>query len=211
MNKWLLTASLLLSGISLAQNDTLTISNEIKAAKKHSKFYEYSGYIPYDLLDCIRVISTKYSDADLKKLKAKNNEEIYLYGIDSTETGLRMSWGLEGNSHLAQYFNSLGLYHHKTMKLCILICYHDYLNGRSVELKKNIRVSKSKYRKAERTSRKRTKAIIKAQKKNKSSILKYEDKEKDNSYRKHDRFYQNRDKKLKELEEQRQKELKKNG
>lgn len=193
---------------TVSAQDSLNITREIQNAKKHSVMYRYGNYIPYDILDAIRVIGVTSDSATLKRFEKRNLEEVYLYGIDSSITGIRRDWALEGNSHLAKYFNNLGIYYHKTMKLLISKCYHDHLNNKEIILKKNIRWSKSKYRKEEREARKRTNELQRIISKDQKDIYKYEDQEKKHAYDEHNSFYKDRDRKLKKLEKKRIKQLK---
>lgn len=200
---------ILFGSFSVSAQDTLDIDKEIRNAKKHSSIYRYGNYIPFDILDAIRVVGVTYDSTTIQKFKNRSLTEVYYYGIDSTTTGIRRDWSLEGQSHLALYFNELGLYYHKSMKLMISKCYHDHLNDRTLNVKKNIRWVKSKYRKEERLARKRVTAINKTIKKDRKKIYKYEDKEKENAYDQHNTFYKQRDKNLKKLEKKRIKKLKK--
>lgn len=188
--------------------DSLDISQEIENAKKHATMYRYGNYIPFDILDAIRVVAVTNDSSTINKFKQRNLEEVYRFGIDSSVTGIRRDWSLEGYSHLTRYFNDLNVYYHKTMKLIISKCYHDHLNDQVIDLKKNIRWCKSKYKKEERAGKKRTNAMLRLMKKEQKEIYQYEDKEKEHAYDEHNSFYKQRDKNLRKLEKKRIKKLK---
>jgi len=53
---------------------------------------------------------------------------------------LRNEWKLNKNSHLAIYFHDLGIIHPDDMTSIILTSFHRYLNGKYIELAKQVAV-----------------------------------------------------------------------
>jgi hypothetical protein len=95
-------------------------------------------YIPKDLQDCFR---------ELDKMLTENNREEFKtsYPISyhmGLGRNLRNRWGLWTSSRLREYFLDLGVTHPDDMSGIILTSYNAYLNGREIDLEKQL----SKYR-----------------------------------------------------------------
>jgi len=94
--------------------------------------------IPKNLDECIEQLKQNSSKEELEKFKNFKEEEccIYHHGCG---TNIRNNWGLwTETSPLVKYFNSIKIYHADDMSGIIFTSIHRHLNGKDIELEKQI-------------------------------------------------------------------------
>lgn len=96
------------------------------------------NYIPKDIGDCIRQISSFWSDSVQLKMKSLNEEEFVGRLHLGFGTALRNNWQLWAGSRLSHYFDDKGVDHPEGMSSIILTSYHRYLNGKDIRFEEQI-------------------------------------------------------------------------
>jgi hypothetical protein len=99
---------------------------------------EANIYIPRDLDDCFAQLKNILNPDDIRKMKAGTEAEMieYHFGLG---TWMRNNWGLWGGSRLAKWFNTQGIKHPDDMSGIILDSFWRHLNGKPVELDRQIK------------------------------------------------------------------------
>lgn len=108
------------------------------ATKKDSapKEQKKEVYIPKDLDDCFRELDRLLRPDDIEKIKKGEIKAIEMHmGLGM---GLRNQWGLWGGSHLAKYFNQMGIFHPDDMSGIILESYVRRLQKLPIRLEEQI-------------------------------------------------------------------------
>jgi hypothetical protein len=107
-------------------------------------------YIPKNIEDAISQFDEFYSDS--LKTEVKKLSEDDFVGQYHMGTGLyiRNNWGLWSGSRLSRYFNRKGIKHPDDMSGIILTSFHRQLNGKNIDFKGQIAVSKAYWKEAKR-------------------------------------------------------------
>lgn len=91
-------------------------------------------YIPKDLEDCLSELDKIMSEKDQEEFRQSNPISYHLgFGRH-----LRNRWGLWTSSRLQEYFLDLGVTHPDNMSGIILDSYHRHLNGKEINLNKQL-------------------------------------------------------------------------
>ena len=101
---------------------------------RHSKVTQPEPYIPNDLDDAHAQLLKLLPSDEISRIKSMKSEDEmmdYHFGLGA---GLRNSWGLWGNSRLAQYFQDMGIHHADDMSGIILDTFWCKLHGQSFNL-----------------------------------------------------------------------------
>lgn len=128
---------------SFRKADSTTAINERTAEKEEERLHRLwrikqdtldGVYIPKDLEDCFK---------ELERIMTENNKEGFRKSSPiSYHMGLgrnmRNRWGLWSSSRLREYFLDLGVTHPDDMSGIILDSYHRYLNGKEIDLDKQL-------------------------------------------------------------------------
>lgn len=97
-------------------------------------------YIPKDLDDCFVELKKMLHPKFVEKYKSGEIESVDLhFGLG---LWMRNNWGLWAGQRLAKYFNNLGLFHPDDMSSLILTNFKLHLNGKPLELEKQIQETK---------------------------------------------------------------------
>lgn len=91
-------------------------------------------YIPKDLEDCFRELDKLLTENNKEEFR-KNSPISYHMGLGRN---LRNRWGLWTSSRLQEYFLDLGVTHPDDMSGIILDSYYRYLNGKDIDLDKQL-------------------------------------------------------------------------
>ncbi len=91
------------------------------------------SYIPVDLDDGIRHLKETLSSEDIEVLRSTDEGELarFHFGLGLS---LRNGWGLWGGSRLAEWFNSIGIFHPDDMSGIIITSLVRDLKGEPIEL-----------------------------------------------------------------------------
>lgn len=104
-------------------------------------FYKYTAkYVPTSLLHAFRILATNDSSV-LEKFKAKSEDSVIESGLFYTGARLRKDFCFEGFSKFTSYFHSLGIYYPESMNTFILLSFHQYLNEKEINWRKNKELS----------------------------------------------------------------------
>jgi hypothetical protein len=110
-------------------------------------------YTPINLEDCFKQIDKLWSDSIKNIVKAQTEEEFSSSMHMGFGLWIRNTWGLWGNSRLAKYFNSKGIFHADDMSGIILDSYHRYLTGKEIDLDKQIKFYQNAWKVTKRPSK----------------------------------------------------------
>jgi hypothetical protein len=96
-----------------------------------------SVYIPKDLSECFDELEKRLDQTLIDEMKAVTESEMskYHFGVGMW---MRNNWGLWGESRLAKYFNSLGVYQPDEMSGIILTSFWRHLNNQPIKLEEQI-------------------------------------------------------------------------
>jgi hypothetical protein len=95
-------------------------------------------YIPQNLEECFAELENVFRPEELEEFRDQKEEDIIKYH-HTLGMWIRNNWGLWSNSHLAEYFNSLGVYHPDDMSTIILKSFYRYLNNEDIKLDEQIK------------------------------------------------------------------------
>jgi hypothetical protein len=95
-------------------------------------------YIPKDLDDCFVQLKKTLSKEQVEEMKEGLEDDMinYHFGLGMS---LRNTWGLWGGSRLARWFNEKGIHHPDDMSGVILDSFWRQLNGKPIDLDKQIK------------------------------------------------------------------------
>jgi len=88
---------------------------------------------PSNLDECFEELEKQFGDDMVRMFKEEKEEDLPKYHF-GTGMGIRNGWGLWAGSHLAKYFEEMGIFHPDDMSAIILTSYHRYLNNKDVKL-----------------------------------------------------------------------------
>ena len=91
-------------------------------------------YIPKNLEDCFRELDLMMTEKNKEDFRTRS-PIAYHMGLGRN---LRNNWGLWSASRLREYFLDLGVTHPDNMSGIILDSYHRYLNGKDIDLDKQL-------------------------------------------------------------------------
>ncbi len=94
-------------------------------------------YIPATLEDCYKELQKMISPEALKELKEENEKDIAIHHL-SLRMLLPHIWGLDSESRLAKYFNSIGISHPDDMSSIIMISFWRHLNEKPINLEQQL-------------------------------------------------------------------------
>jgi hypothetical protein len=103
-------------------------------------FYEYieGTYIPKDLEECFEQLNLMLKPNTIEEIKSKTEEAFSSASHFGLGLWMRNNWGLWKSSRLYLYFKEKGIFHPDDMSGIILDSYHRKLNGKEIELEKQI-------------------------------------------------------------------------
>jgi hypothetical protein len=99
-------------------------------------------YVPVNLEDAFVELKKILPPEVLKKMKEGTEQEMIQYHR-STGMWIRNNWGLWAGSHLAKYFNGLGIHHPDDMSGIILETFWCHLNSKPLRLDERIASSQA--------------------------------------------------------------------
>ncbi|MBQ4804539.1 hypothetical protein J8L88_16885 [Aquimarina sp. MMG015] len=109
------------------------------------------NYIPTDLSDAIAYFECKTPEKILKEFENKEETEATSGLHFSTGMSIRNNWNLwSGTSKISKHFRELGIHHPDDMSGIILTSLHRKLNGKSIELDKQIKYYQNYWAESER-------------------------------------------------------------
>jgi hypothetical protein len=95
-------------------------------------------YIPTDIQDCFQELDRLIPANIREKIRIREEADLTQNHFD-LGIWMRNNWGLWlGHSRLKQYFDSLGVHDADSISSLILASYWRYLNGRPIELPRQI-------------------------------------------------------------------------
>lgn len=97
---------------------------------------------PKDLAEAITVIDALATDEEREEFKKKTKFVALGFGFGSGMIFRNRFQLWDENSNLHKYFKSLGIWHPDDMSGIIFESYHRYLNGKPIELDKQIQCYK---------------------------------------------------------------------
>jgi len=103
-------------------------------------------YIPKDLKDSFVELNKMLSLKLIEEMKNGPEDEMIHYHR-TLGMWMRNNWRLWKGSRLSSYFNKLGIKHPDDMSGIILMSYWRHLNGRPLELKKQVKYYKDYWEK----------------------------------------------------------------
>lgn len=108
---------------------------------KKAKPYQNNNKIPTTVDECIQEMLSWNNGID--EFKRKNESVAVTSTHHSVGKWVRNEWGLWSGSKLKDYFVNLGVDHPDHMSGIIVLSFHRYLNGKPIELEKQIEDYKS--------------------------------------------------------------------
>ncbi len=114
-----------------------TVLTQDTSADEEAEEEASESYIPIDLDDAIRHLKETLSAEDIEVLRSADEEELarFHFGLGLS---LRNRWGLWGGSRLAEWFNSIGIFHPDDMSGIIITSLVRDLQGKPIELEAQI-------------------------------------------------------------------------
>jgi len=97
-----------------------------------------TAYVPRNLDDAFNELDKILKPEEVEKMKAGAEDDMsqYHFGLGMS---LRNSWGLWKHSRLAKWFNDIGIHHPDDMSGVILTSYWRHLNGKPLEIQKQVK------------------------------------------------------------------------
>ncbi len=95
-------------------------------------------YIPKDLKDTFVELNKMLSIELVEEMKNGTEREMIRYHR-TLGMWMRNNWGLWKGSRLSSYFNKMGIHHPDDMSGIIFTSFWRHLNGRPIELKKQVK------------------------------------------------------------------------
>lgn len=123
-------------GLLIANNANAQSSNDdpkYKINPTPDKTAFRGFYIPKDLDDCFKELNKMLSPELIKEMKAGTEDDMskHHFGLG---LWMRNNWGLWSGSHLAKYFNNLGIRHPDDMSGIILTSFWRFLNKKPLKI-----------------------------------------------------------------------------
>lgn len=122
----------LLSSASVSQAQLLT--KRQKNAKKQN-----SIYIPEDIYDAMKELDKRTTEDFKTQIKGWKEQEAIYKSQATLGLILRHDWKLWNGSRLSYYFNQKSITNANDMTDIIIRSYHRYLNGKPLDLEKQIK------------------------------------------------------------------------
>jgi hypothetical protein len=94
---------------------------------------------PNNLEECFTELISIIDKEELDIFKIAAEDEIVGKSHFGLGLWMRNNWGLWAGSHLAQYFNNMGIFHPDDMSGIILTSFHRHLNGQDIRLDEQIK------------------------------------------------------------------------
>jgi hypothetical protein len=88
---------------------------------------------PNNLEECFTELERQFGEDMVTAFRDEKEEDLPKYHF-GTGMGIRNGWGLWTGSHLAKYFEEMGIFHPDDMSAIILTSFHRRLNNKDVRL-----------------------------------------------------------------------------
>jgi hypothetical protein len=127
----------------------LFISTGISAVNAQDYSKKELNYKPRDLKESVAQLHKIHHDSTKQKIRGMSESEFLSGAHFGLGMWMRNQWGLWGHKSLADYFNSIGIFHPDDMSSIILISYYRDLTGQPWDVNNQVKYYQDYWKKQE--------------------------------------------------------------